>query len=284
METQMHADDPWHSAQSPMSFNSCGTPVMHIPSAEIQAFLEASFNAAVPVGCTPADKDILVNAIYSAKQNNLDYLDILNSLHGTNGHVAAQWKDYYLAHVHEIDRLVSERITPVTTPVRGAKKPRFSSPSPTPSTLSLGSSDSEELPEFFTPTSTPSKVSQPRSPGNGVPFRQGELNKMAGYIATLDDWESRNRVSRWNGLSATTTPFRSPGAWEAHYRKRKDIIDNLVEQLLESHQIPTNAPSESAWGPPQQYPGDHYLEGSSYETGSTSSSETLSDAPSSDSD
>lgn len=50
----------------------------HTSQEEIQALLEALFNAAVPV---LADKEILVNVLYSAKQNNENYLDIINSLH-----------------------------------------------------------------------------------------------------------------------------------------------------------------------------------------------------------
>ncbi|KAF4605102.1 hypothetical protein EYR40_003885 [Pleurotus pulmonarius] len=266
------------------------TPVMQTLSEEIQAFLEASFNVAAPVGSSPADKEILVNALYSASRNNENYLDAINSLHSVNGHVAAQWKDYYLAHIHEINGLVSQRTTPnITTPIRGAKKPRFPSPSPTPTlnsstSSSLSSSDSEELPDFFAPNPNPTQASQYRSPGNGVPFTDTDLQLMVAYIASKDNWESLKQASRWDALSLTATPYRSPSAWQAHYRKRKDIIDRLVEEVVGSHQNPANVPPESVWGPPQIYPGDYLLEGSSYETGSTTSSETLSDVPSSDSD
>lgn len=70
-----------------------------------------------PVGMYQSDEEVLVHALKEADGKGLSYKQALEGLHGINGHLAHQWKDYYLEHARRINNSLAEK------PQMWAKKP-----------------------------------------------------------------------------------------------------------------------------------------------------------------
>ncbi|TFK30797.1 hypothetical protein FA15DRAFT_751795 [Coprinopsis marcescibilis] len=88
--------------------------------------LQDAMALSAPVDAT--DEPTLVEEILSGLKRRANYKDILNGLHGKNGHSASLWKDYYLEHKSRLDGWVnmclekrSGSSTSATTPTEASR-------------------------------------------------------------------------------------------------------------------------------------------------------------------
>ncbi|KAL0951400.1 hypothetical protein HGRIS_008096 [Hohenbuehelia grisea] len=72
-----------------------------------------------PVGAYDDDQRLLVEVLYQSTRNGTTYRQALESLHGRNHHASSLWKDYYLDHKSEIDRLVAAKASPQVIGIKG---------------------------------------------------------------------------------------------------------------------------------------------------------------------
>ncbi|RXW19522.1 hypothetical protein EST38_g6325 [Candolleomyces aberdarensis] len=117
----------------PAGMNNLG--LSYLPQNVLQDALALS----VPV--ESADEPLLVQQIMNGLPRGETYKEILNSLHGKNGHSASLWKDYYLDHKTRIDSWVNmcmqkEKPPQISLkqeergPIPSIKKPTIKKPSP----------------------------------------------------------------------------------------------------------------------------------------------------------
>ncbi|KAJ2919310.1 hypothetical protein MD484_g1151, partial [Candolleomyces efflorescens] len=144
----------------PPGMNTLGLP--YLPQNVLQDALALS----VPV--ESADEPLLVQQIMNGLIRGESYKEILNSLHGKNGHSASLWKDYYLDHKARIDSWVTlcmqkEKTKQVTLEERGPipsiKKPTIKKPSP-----SSFKTENSPTPTSLTPSTVPAKRPYTKAP------------------------------------------------------------------------------------------------------------------------
>ncbi|KAJ3516452.1 hypothetical protein NLJ89_g1102 [Agrocybe chaxingu] len=70
-----------------------------------QQIIQEAFAMSAPVEAS--DEPTLLKKLLASRKMGQGYKDALNSLHGTNGHSASLWKDYYLDHKDRIDSWIS---------------------------------------------------------------------------------------------------------------------------------------------------------------------------------
>ncbi|KAF9527803.1 hypothetical protein CPB83DRAFT_855645 [Crepidotus variabilis] len=89
-----------------------------------QQIMQEAFAMAQPVDSS--DDPTLLTALLNAKRSRRNFKEALNGLHGTNGHSASLWKDYYLEHKDRIDDWIEKCIQKEQGKVAGPSKLQYS--------------------------------------------------------------------------------------------------------------------------------------------------------------
>ncbi|KAJ6621586.1 hypothetical protein B0H10DRAFT_1910555 [Mycena sp. CBHHK59/15] len=109
----------WSSQMPPHGYHN-GMAAMSAMPFFPQQVLHDAFALSQPV--EPVDEPILLKALVESRSRGETYKDALNKLHGTAGHSASLWKDYYLDHKERLDSAI--RAHTITGPSgKTTKKP-----------------------------------------------------------------------------------------------------------------------------------------------------------------
>ncbi|KAJ7092572.1 hypothetical protein C8R44DRAFT_816036 [Mycena epipterygia] len=108
----------WSNQMPPQGFHG---GMAGLPPFFPQQVLHDAFALSHPV--EPADEPILLRALVESRSKGETYKDALNRLHGTSGHSASLWKDYYLDNKDRLDSAVQAYAAPSRPPEKTAKKP-----------------------------------------------------------------------------------------------------------------------------------------------------------------
>ncbi|KAJ7706332.1 hypothetical protein B0H17DRAFT_1036773 [Mycena rosella] len=104
----------WPNQMPPQGFHNGMAGLPFFP----QQVLHDAFALSHPV--EPADEPILLRALVESRSKGETYKDALNRLHGTRGHSASLWKDYFLDHYARLDSAVQMQMHALG---KTAKKP-----------------------------------------------------------------------------------------------------------------------------------------------------------------
>ncbi|KAJ7099612.1 hypothetical protein C8R43DRAFT_1048549 [Mycena crocata] len=137
VQQQYAAGPGWSNQMSAQGFHN---GMAGLPPFFPQQLLHDAYMLAQPV--ESGDEPVLVKALVDSRAKGETYKDALNRLHGTSGHSASLWKDYYLEHKDRLDSAVHAYVAPKTVkkPMYKAESSPFSSSvalsSPAPSSRS----------------------------------------------------------------------------------------------------------------------------------------------------
>ncbi|THH18428.1 hypothetical protein EW146_g2549, partial [Bondarzewia mesenterica] len=160
-------------------------------------------NPSTPVGRSPKDEDLLVNALHASSGKGLSYRQAIESLDGAspwvNNYPAAIWKDFYLENVHRINGLVSILSD---GHMKSAKKPASNVASPSSSHQAPGATlASRPLPT----SATTQRMGRQTHTGSGS--IAGVLNqRRVSYLETqIPSTPSLTPVSRKRTITSQST-------------------------------------------------------------------------------
>ncbi|KAF6766555.1 hypothetical protein DFP72DRAFT_866981 [Ephemerocybe angulata] len=179
--------------------------------------LQDAIALSAPVQVT--DEPTLVQYILNGIQRGQNYKEILNSLHGINGHSASLWKDYYLENKGRIDTWVTmcqrnakeknnqqQAASEDKGPVPAVKKPAIKKPSP----ASFNVDESPERPIVPAkrprgrPKGSTNKASAPPKASTSKAARTKEDTPVAALSHATG-----SRRATLNSLTAPTAVFNS---------------------------------------------------------------------------
>ncbi|KAI0058974.1 hypothetical protein BV25DRAFT_1829529 [Artomyces pyxidatus] len=215
-----------------------------------------------PVGTSPNDEELLVNALHAAKSANITYRRALDEMHGVNNHAANLWKDYYLEHTDRLEARVKRLSEGAASNAVRVKKPSHfqqsaSAPAPAPPTrngeaqqkkVRIDDRDTEPS-SSKSHTPRPSQPSAPRRaprpslprapsheptpPKNVVPGARGNAftPEDKQYFLDYITWElkcdpSIQRKDLVRGLGQKA-PHHSKDSW-GNYWMRHDLADRIL--------------------------------------------------------
>nr|GAT47821.1 predicted protein [Mycena chlorophos] len=142
----------------------------------------------------PTDEPLLVKTLAESRRKNETAKDALNRLHGTAGHSASLWKDYYLDHKERIDEAVAAVPLPKTV-----KKPTLHVPSPAYSPSP-------------SPPPPPRPRGRPKKPANHTPMLEstGRRASTSARRRQTPLLETGGRRQTINSLTAPLAPVYNP--------------------------------------------------------------------------
>ncbi|KAJ7076561.1 hypothetical protein B0H15DRAFT_863710 [Mycena belliarum] len=167
----------WPNHLPPQGFHN---GLASLPSFFPQQVLVDALALSHPVG--PNDEPMLLNALVESRSKGETYKEALNRLHGTAGHSASLWKDYYLDHRDRLDSAIRAYGVPPGPHVKTAKKPLAATFKAESSPLSSGALSSPA------PSSRSRRPSQQtassREPSGG---RRRTINSLTAHIPVYNE-------------------------------------------------------------------------------------------------
>ncbi|KAJ7225670.1 hypothetical protein GGX14DRAFT_640225 [Mycena pura] len=247
---------PWNNQMPPAS-QGFSSGMTGLPSFFPQQLFHDALALSSPV--EPADEPTLVKALADSRSRGESYKDALNRLHGTSGHSASLWKDYYLDHKDRLDSAV-QSYSASSGPVRRTiKKPSVatfkteSSPISSSAALSLPVPPSRKTSQpapiiggsrrhtinsltahtlvynkRLPPPNTEIKIPEPPSrspspPTNVVPHNRG------GHKFTPEDRSYFIKFIQWRLKgNPTLAPHHSAQSWASYWSNNHDLPDKIL--------------------------------------------------------
>ncbi|KAJ7783624.1 hypothetical protein DFH07DRAFT_788477 [Mycena maculata] len=168
---------PWSNQMLPQGFPN---GMAALPPFFPQQVLHDAFALSVPVSVE--DEPILVKALVDSRPKGETYKEALNRLHGTSGHSASLWKDYYLDNRDRLDSAIRAYAAPSGPSGKMAKKPIYKAEtSPFSSSVIVSSSPA--------PSSRSRQSQQPAQSSRAEPSagRRRTINSMTTHLPVYNE-------------------------------------------------------------------------------------------------
>ncbi|KAJ7487441.1 hypothetical protein B0H11DRAFT_1860458 [Mycena galericulata] len=175
---QSQYGSPWSNQMPPQGFHNGMAALPFFP----QQVIHDAFALSHPV--EPVDEPILLKALVDSRSKGETYKDALNRLHGTSGHSASLWKDYYLDNKDRLDSAVHAYAAPSGPLGKTAKKPTYKAESsPFSSSVAVSSSSPAPSARSRRPSQQPAQSTRAEPSGG----RRRTINSLTTHIPVYNE-------------------------------------------------------------------------------------------------